>query len=296
MLGLAVIVALAGVGYYIWHKAYNAKTSNPSATSHQEAKYISFGGGYLFSIPAGYSIDETAITGVTIIYPDSSPITSGKRLDQLYANGSVAVQPITALKDNNTQAFKDYVNDKLVPELRKSMSSGSDVRLAKQGDVVAIKVLAVLNNGKRLRAIYALNLSQPIIMVAKDESDVLKIVGSTMEDLTKTKLKSGIDQVAQVVKQVVEQIQNQDVEAVRKASSDEFNKSETKEQLTAKLKKASAYLDRSITIVGGSYNGKVFIAQLTFEPKPGEPPVAGGVVSLHKVGQTWKLDALQLPQ
>lgn len=276
--------------------AWQSLHSKSAVPTTQTPKYVSLGGGYLFSVPAKYTVDETIIPGVAVAYPEASPPQSGQTLVQLYDNGTVAVQPITALKDNNAKAFKEYVNGTLASELRKSTHAASDVREAKQGNIQGFRVFAISNDGKRLRAIYAVDFTQPAIMVAKDENDAMKVIGSTIEDLKKTKIKSDIDQVAQATKEIVGMIQNQDVDSVRKRSTDVFNKNETKKDLAAKLKGDTVYLNGSITIVGGSYDGKSFVTQLIFAPKVGEPATGRGTVSLKKQGDRWKLDSLELPK
>ncbi len=287
---ILLIVVVAGVA---WQNS-NAKHAKIAGI---EAKYISLGGGYIFSIPAKYVADETIIRGVTIVYPEASAPRAGENLEQLYASGTVAVQLIAALKDNNTKAFKDYTSNTLAADLRKSLQSPSDISFVKQGNVDAVKVFALANDGRHLRIIYALNLSpQPLIIVAKDESDALKIVASTMEDLKKSNLKPGIDQAAGTAKTIIERAQKQDSSGIKREGTSEFNKSVSQDKLTTDLRSSASYLSRAITIVGGSYNGKDFILQLAFEPKTKDEPSASGVLSLSKQGQDWKLNGFQLPK
>lgn len=259
-------------------------------------KYISLEGGYLFSIPLKYAVDETVVNGVAIVYPEASPPQSGQNLEQLYGNGTVAVQPITTLKDSNVKAFKDYVNGTLASDLRKSMHAAVDVRDAKQGSVPGFRVFALTNDGKRLRAIYAVDFSQPVIMVAKDENDTLKVVGSTIEDLKKSNLKPDIDQASQAAKTILEMAQKQDSSGIKKRATEEFNRSVTNEKLKSELKSTATNLSRPITIVGASYDGKDFTAQLIFNPQTKDGAILSGIASLHKDGKIWKLQAIQLPQ
>lgn len=262
-----------------------------------EAKYVSFNGDYLFSIPAKYTANGVAIPGVTIIYPEASPPQNGQSLSDLYvANGTVAVQPIAELKDNNSEAFSAYVKDVLAADLRKTFKSATDLRPAKQKGVDAIELSALGEAGKVLRVNYAANFTQPVLVVAQDRSDAFKIVNLSMEDLKKSSLKSGIDKAAQAAKEVAQRLKDQKIKELRKSGTAEFNKQKSEEQLAATLSGSSIFFQRPISIVGGLYNGEFFIAQLVFESNsPGGQPTPG-IVSLQKIGKTWELDGLQLPK
>lgn len=288
LLGLVLVLAIGLAFGRVWHK--------PAKPAVIEAKYVSFSGGYLFTVPAKYTANGTAIPGVTIIYSEASPPQSGQNLNDLYANSIVAVQPIAGLKDNNPQTFSAYVKDVLAVDLRKNFKSASDLRQIKQKDAEAVEVFAVGEGGKRLRVIYAIDFTQPVLVAAQDDSDVFKTVGFTMEDLKKTSLKTDIDQAALATKEVAQKLRDlRSTELIKNASS-KFRNQATEEQLVGSLNKSSQYLKRPINIVGGLYNGEYFIAQLVFEAKAdGEQPTPG-IVSLQKVGKTWKLDSLQLPK
>lgn len=288
---IGLIIILTG-SYIAWATTHpkSSKSTNAGA-----AKYVSFGGGYLFNIPAKFVVDDTILPGITVIYPENSPPQAGKSLEGLYANGTVAVQPIAALKDNNVKAFQDYINNIFTVDLRQALHSASDVRLTKQGGVDAIKVFALAADGKRLRVVYAVDLTQPVMIVAKEESDALKVIGGSTEDLKTSKLKTDIDLSAQTTKDVVESLQKGDTSNVRKKGSKEFNKTMTDSKLKSELDASARYLNRSITIMGGSYNTNDFVAQLVFQPKTKDEVPVGGTVSLHKEGKAWKLQALQLP-
>ncbi len=289
----AVLVLAAGAGYSLWNdnSQPNTKSGKLNAT-----KYISLAGGYLFSTPAKYVVDETTVRGVAVVYSQDTTTLLTKNLDELYGSGVVTVQPIKQLKNGDAKAFKDYVNNTVAADLRKAMGSGSNVGFSKKGDTEAARVSAILNSGTILRVAYVLNLPQPVMVVAKDESDAFKIVGSSLEDLNKTNLKPDIDQAAQAARTVVELLSRQDASGIKGRGTTDFNKNVTKDQLVANLSSSATYLDRKITVVGGTYDGKVFIAQLVFEPKTKDGTPVGRVLSLSKQGKNWKLDGFQLPQ
>jgi hypothetical protein len=230
VLALILLAAGGGAGYYFWHRQHTPKKL-VITTPSQEAKYVSLAGGYLFSIPKNYSVDETAIPGATIIYPQDVTL-AGKTIVDMYNAGVVVAQPIADLKDNNVKAFKDYVNNKIGPDLQKAMHSGVDIREAKQGDINALKVFAITNDGKRLRALYAIDFTKPMLIAAKDETDVLKVVGGTAEDLSKTSSKPDIDAAALAVKSMVELLQRKDTNNIIGKATDEFNKNMPPETLT----------------------------------------------------------------
>jgi len=288
---VAGVVIAFGIGYVIRPKMH----VNNTQPGEIVAKYVSFEGSYLFSIPTKYLTNETAINGATLVYPDSLNI-SGKNLDELYKADVVAVQSIAALKDDNAEAFNSYVKNTLASDLRKNLHTGSDVRLAKQSGVEGLKLFALTNDGKHQRAIYALDYTQPVMLAARDEIDALKVLGSSIEDYKKSKLKPDIDQAATATKSIVELIQKQDTAGIAKQSTDEFNKNAPRNRLSGDLKIADNYLNRHISIVGGTYNGNEFVAQLVFESFAKDQTPGSGLISLLKQGNNWKLDALQLPK
>lgn len=299
LLVAAVFSLVAGVGYISWRHSSRHQSTLP--TTHQPAKpnatkYISLSGSYLFSIPAKYAVDETVIPGVAVVYSKDITTLPVKNLDELYSGGSVTVQPLKQLKNSNAKTFKDYVSNSVAADLRKTMSSGSDVRFSKKGDTDAAEVFAILNSGTHLRVAYLLNLAQPLMSVAKDESDAFKIVGASLEDLNKTNLKPDIDLVFQTAKTVVDMLRRRDGPGLKSKGSTDFKNNITKDQLIANLNSSSSFLDRSITVVGGSYDGDVFIAQLAFEPKTTDKAPVSGVISLSRQGNNWGLDGFQLPQ
>lgn len=288
LLGLVLVVAI-GLGYkQIWHK--------PAKPAGVDAKYVSFSGNYLFSIPAKYTANGTALPGVTIVYSGETFAPTGKSLNDLYTSGGVAVQAIGELKDSNVDVFRAYVKDVLAADLRKTFKSTSDIRQAKQKNAEAAEIYALGEGGKLLRADYAIDFTQPILVVAQERSEAFTTVGFSMEDLKKSSLKSDIDQAAGATKEVAQRLRDQKIKDLRKNDTTKFNKQNSEAQLAAMLKDSNVFFQRPISIVGGLYNGEFFIAQLVFEAKAsGDQPVAG-VVSLHKEGKTWKLDDLQLPQ
>jgi len=288
LLVLALVLA-AGLAY----KQFWYKSVKPAGL---DSKYVSFGGGYLFSVPANYIANGIVMPGVTIVYPEASPPKDGQSLNDLYSNGTVAVQPIGELKDDNPEAFNAYVKDVLAADLRKTFEGATDLRPAEQKNVVAAEIFALGEGGKRLRANYAINFTQPVLVAALDYSEAFKIVEFTVEDLKKSSLKSDIDQAAQATKEIAQKLQKQNSAELTKNATTKFQNQMTEEQLTDTLNKSSQNLLRPINIVGGLYDGKFFVAQLVFEAKTGAEQPTSGILSLQKVGKTWKLDGFQLPQ
>ena len=285
-----VAVLVVGTGYIIWQQI---SANKPTSI---ETKYVSFGGGYLFSIPAKYIADGTAMPGVTVVYPEGSPAQNGQSLNDLYLNGTVAIQPLGELKNSNPEVFATYVKDVLAADLRKAFKGATDLRSAKQNGVEAFEVFALGEGGKSLRVLYAVNFTQPLLVVAQDYGDVFKTVGFTVEDLKKSSLISDLDQAAQATKEVAQKLQQQNGAQSRKNATTKFKQQVTEEQLVASLQESDKYLRWPVNIVGGSYDGNLFIAQLVFEAKTEGEQFASGVISLRKKGKTWKLDGLQLPK
>ncbi len=257
-------------------------------------KYVSLESGYLFSIPTKHIVDETALPKVTLVYPESLSI-DGKALDELYADSTVAIQPIVALKDNNAKNFKEYISNTLAADLRKNLHAASDVRPAKQGGVDGLKIYAIANDGKHLRAIYALDITQPVMMAARDEIDALKVVGNSIEDLQKTKYKPDIDKASELTNSVLQMLKKQDSKGIEAKGTANFKSSVDQSKLSTQLKSSASSLDKQITMAGGSYDGKSFVVQLRYEPKTSNETATSGTISLLKQGKDWKLDGLVLP-
>lgn len=289
-----LLISLIAVGtYFVLQKKSDKQQNKTEIIQTDATKYVSFGGAYLFSVPAKYTVDETLISGVVIVYPEESPPKAGMSLDQLYKAGAIAVQPILELKDDDPKAFKEYVTNKLAQEFKKSTTKSTiDVREAKQGDTEALKVFALAKDGKRLKAGYAINYTKPLLMIAADETNALKIVGSTMQELKDGKVKSDIDEAAKATKAILEMIIQHNLSGLTGKSMSGLDQ----KTVAAEVEASGPLLDRSVSILGGSYNGEVFAAQISFEPKTKDQVAAGGVVSLRKDSGAWKLDALQLPK
>ena len=289
LLLIVMVIAIAGALIVLLGNNKNKQTSI-------SPKYASFNGNYLFTIPGGHIANGTAITGATIIYPEASPPKEGQSLNDLYASGVVAVQPIAELKNNDSKAFKAYTKNVLAADLRKNFVGLSDLHEAKQKDTEAAEVYALQKDGKRLRVDYAINFTQPVLVVTQDRSDTYKVVAFSMEDLNKSSLKPDIDRATETAKQVAQLLPKQDSGQLVKLATAKYKKETSEQQLSDSLKQSSQYLQRPINIVGGLYNGNDFVAQLVFQPSiQGQQPVVG-IVSLHKTGKAWKLDGLQLPK
>jgi len=287
-LGLVLVLTAWLIYSRVWHKSVE-----PAGL---DLKYVSLSGGYLFSVPAKYIANGVTMSGVTLVYPEASPPEDGQSLNDLYLQGTVAVQPIGELKDDNPEAFMTYIKDVLVADLGKIFKGATDLRPATQKDAVTAEVYALGEAGKRLRANYAIDFTQPVLVAAGDRSDAFLTVGFTMEDLKKTSLKSDIDQAAEATKDIAQKLQQQNSVDLRKNATAGFKKKMTEEKLVDTLNKSAQYLKRPINIVGGLYDGKFFVAQLVFEAKTAAEQPISGIVSLQKVDNTWKLDGFQLSE
>ncbi len=287
-----LVLVVSGIGARVyWRLHHQALMPTPVTLEH--AKYISFDGNYVFSIPEKSVVDGTSLPGNTIIYPDSLSTINGLNIEQLYIAGAVVVQPITDLKDNNKKTFAEYTNGTLASSLRQVMKSATDVRQAKQGSIEANRIFAITNDGKRLRVVYAVDFTQPIAIGASQEHDLMKVVGSTVEDFQTSSIKPDIDEAVAATKQVISLIRAQDVAAITKMSTPEFRSSQTNEQLQTELKILHDQFQRSAAIAGGTYNGTTFLAQFILAPEMKEVPAARGIISLQKTGQTWSVEAIQ---
>lgn len=286
---LLLVIVLVAVGVFMYIRG----NSNDKIAKAQYPEYLNFDGNYVFSPPKNYTVDEQSVPGAQLVYTGK---IEAKTLEDVYNAGGLAIQPITDLTDHSAGAFKKYVNDKYLPELKKNLAA-SDVQV-KFGKTNGTDnaTITVNNNGKQNRFIFLKGGSHPAAIVAKQETEALKSIELTLLDVEKSDLKTGQDAIKNSIKDTAQQIKDQKARDIFAGAASELKSATTEDKLTAALKTATPYTEGNIVISGVSYAPNEFSGVLRFTKldKNDQQP-AIGALSFKKVDGQWKLQALSLP-
>jgi len=287
---LTLVVVVGGGAYYIHG---HPKKTIPKP---EYPEYLSFAGNYDFSVPKTYNVDEQSVPGSQLVFTGQ---LSAKTLEDVYNQNGISVAGISDLTDHSGKAFKNYVNNNFVPNLKKDAST-SNIQL-KFGKTNGwdIARITITKEGQQFRFIYLKGGEHAVAVVAKQETEPLRKIEQTLVDVEVGDLKNESDPVKQSIKNYVQLAKDQKTEDLYNAATSELRAKSSQAELAAALKGAASYLNQNITISGGTYNPNpsVFSAALRFTPlnKDNQQPTFGAV-SLKKVDGQWKLDALSLPK
>lgn len=284
-----LVIVLIAVGAIMYFRGDSGgKIAKPG---HPE--YLSFDGSYVFSMPKDYNVDEQSVPGAQLIY--TGQITA-KTLEDVYNAGGFSAHPIFDLTDHSPKAFKKYVNDKYLPELKKNLST-SDVKLkfgkANQADNVAI---TVKKDGKQYRFIFLKGGLHPAAIVAKQEVAAVKDIERTLLDVEKSDIKTEQDVIKKLIKDTAELIKGQKTKELYAIASSELKADTSEAKLASALKTSTPYLEGNINISGASYTPADFSAALRFTKldKNDQQPALGSL-TFKKINGKWELAVLQLP-
>lgn len=282
---LVLLVALGAI-------AYTRSNANKVAKA-QYPQYYNFPGNYVFSIPKTYSVDEQSVLGAQLVY--SGQVTA-KTLEDVYAAGGISVYANSDLTDHSAKAFKNYVNDKYLPELKKQLST-TDIKTkfgkANGADNASI---TVKKDGKALRYIYLKGGQHPAIVIAKAQTDAVTKIDESITDLENTPLKAEAESVKQAVQNTAQLIKDQKAAELYNASAPDLRGKNTQDELTKALQTAVSYTAGNMTISGGSYAPGEFSSAIRFTTlSKDNPQTSVGSISLKKIDGQWKLEALSLP-
>ncbi len=288
LIGVLILVVAGGAGLYFHN--HPKKT----APKPEYPEYLSFAGNYIFSVPKTYDIDEQSVPGSQLVF---SGQLSAKTLEDVYNQNGISVAGISDLTDHSDKAFKDYVKNNFLPNLKKDApTSNAQLKFGKTNgwDVARI---TVAKEGQQFRFIYLKGGQHAVAVVAKQETEPLKKIEQTLVDAEIGDLKNDSDSLKQSIKDYVQLAKAQKPQDLYNAATAELRAKSSQADLAAALSGAATYLNENITISGGSYNPSVFSAALRFTSlnKDNQQPTFGAIV-LKKVDGQWKLEALSLPK
>lgn len=282
---LLLIVVLVIGGF--WFK----NRSNSTQQDLNRPKYLSFAGDYVFTIPDNTVMDEYAITGMQLIYTGS---LAARTLDEIYAAGGITVQPLTFLTDHSTQAFKKYVNETFMPDIKKNLSDDAKLQFIKIGGQDAAKI-TVKKGGAPLRFAYLKSGNHPAAVIAREETETFKRIEKSISDVEKTKLKDDVEDIKKTILNTTQLIKDQKTKELHQISTAELRSKSTELEITNAIGAIKQYTDGNITIDGGSISDGVFTAVVNFAPIDKNIKPVTGAFYLDKTEGQWKLKAMNLP-
>jgi len=292
LIGLALLVVIAGAA--VVYRNMNDKNDQSDTPSGVETvSYLNFDGNYVFSVPKDYNVDEQSVPGAQLIY--TGQITA-KTLEDVYNAGGFSMHAIADLTDHSGKAFKKYVNDKYLPELKKNLSTNDvQVKFGKANEADNA-IITVKKDGKQHRYIFLKGGQHPAAIVAKQESSAVKDIERTLIDVEKSDLKTEQDSIKKLIKDTAQLIKDQKTKDLYAAATPELKADITEAELATALKTATPFTEGNIVINGVVYTPKVFSVALRFTKldKNDQLPAIGSL-SFKKVDGQWKLEVLQLP-
>lgn len=272
--------------------AYTKSNANKVAKA-QYPQYYNFSGNYVFNIPKTYSVDEQSVPGAQLVYTGQ---VTAKTLEDVYNAGGISVYANSDLTDHSAKAFKSYVNDKYLPDLKKQLSTTDVQTKFGKANGVDNAAVTVKKDGKAHRFIYLKGGQHPAVVIAKTQTSAVSKIDETITDMETALLKTEAEPIRQSVQNLAKYIQTQDASALYTASDQELKSRSTQNDLSQALTTSKSYTSGSITIEGGSYSPNEFAAAIRFvkADKNDQQPAVGSMV-LKKVDGQWKLQALSLP-
>lgn len=287
LLIILVLLIAVGAGAYI-NNQNDKKTAKAS-----DPKYLNFAGNYVFSVPKNYTVDEQTVPGAQLVYFGQITV---KTLDDVYNAGGISVYGISDLTDHSSQAFKTYVNDKYLPELKKNLSA-SDVQMKfdiQNGQDVAR--VDIKKDGQVFRSVYLKGGQHPAAVIAKQETSAYKDIAQTLTDVENSDIKKETQPIRQSVKITAQLVKDQKAQELYDSAADELRTKNSQDELTKALQTAAPYTAGNITISGVSYTSTEFSAAMRFTKlnQDDQEPVFG-LLNYKKIGGQWKLTLLSLP-
>lgn len=286
---LVILVLVVGAGAAVYIRG----GSGDKITKVQHPEYLSFDGNYVFSVSKNYTIDEQSVPGAQLVY---SGKIEAKTLEDVYNASGIVIQPIPDLTDHSGKAFKKYVNDTYLPELKKNLPTNDiQIKFGKANGADNVSITAK-KDGQQYRFIFLKGGQNPAAVIAKQEADVLKNIERTLLDVEKSDLKSEQDAIKKLIKDTAQLVKDQKAKDLYAAASADLKASTTEAELTTALKTATPYTEGSIIIGGVSYTPNDFSAALRFTKLDKNDQQPGiGSLAFKKVDGQWKLETLSLP-
>lgn len=291
---VTVLVVLAGGGL-LWLSLRPTKLDLGHVEAYQYPEYVSLGGNYVFTIPKTLSVYDRAVLGVQVLY--AGGLTT-KTLDEAYQLGGIAVRSLTALTDHSGSAFKKYVSDTYIPDLKKNLSPEVRAQFATNNgwDVAQI---TVSKNGLPTRFIFLKNGQHPVEVVSKNETDAVKKVEQTITDVESSDLKAEVAPISQSISVITQLIKGQKGPELYQLAAADLRAKVSEADLTNALKAAAPYTSQPgpITVNGIGYDGKLheLTVVMTFDPLSSGDKPASGILYIDKIAGQWQLKNLKLP-
>lgn len=284
---ILVLLIAVGAGAYI-NRQNDKKTAqgiNP--------KYLNFAGNYVFSVPKNYTVDEQTVPGAQLVYAGQITV---KTLEDVYSAGGISVYGIGDLTDHSSNAFKSYVNDKYLPELKKNLSTSNvQIKFDKQnGQDVAL--INIKKDEQVFRLVYLKGGQHPAAVITKQETSAYKDISQTLTDVENSDIKKEAEPIRQSIQNVAQLAKDQKTPQLYSSAAPDLQAKNTQDELAKALQAAAPYTAGSIIISGGSYRPGEFTTAIRFvkPDKNDQQPVFGSMV-LKKIDGQWKLQALSLP-
>ena len=285
LIALLVVLIVAVAGFYIHGHQTAPKSEYP--------EYLNFAGNYVFSVPKDYRVDEQAVPGLQLVYIG---IQTSKTLEDLYKVDGLSLQQISDLSDHSGKAFKKYVNNSFLRDIKKNLSTDDvQVKFGKTNGWDVARA-TVKKDGAQVRFVYLKNGRHPATIVSKNETDAFKKIEQTITDVENSDLKNEQSAIKQSIQTTIQLAKDQKAPELYNGAASELRSKNTQEEVKGALTSATPHLKDNIVISGVTYSPGGFAAGLRFTSISNrDAPPSFGVLVFKKADGQWKLEQLSLP-
>lgn len=291
-LALLITALILLAGYVTLSGIFRQAALSHRMTEHPE--YLNFSDNYVFAIPKDFNVYDRAILGAQVLAQNE---LKSNNLEDAYQANAIVITPLSGLSGNNSEAFKKYVTNTYIPNLKKTLSSDIRAQAGKVDELDSMRITVVKNN-KPLRFIYLKNGQHPVEVVAKEESDAFKKVEHSIGDVETSDLGAEFETIVRSIGKVWQLIQDQKGHELYGQAGAGLRANTSEEDLIKGLKAAEPYTSKkAVTINGGGYNVNPdeIAVVMHFEPVVKDAKPASGVMYLDKINGQWQLSGLKLP-
>lgn len=282
---VVVVLLVAGLGIY--------QQIKKPAISSEHPEYLSFSANYVFPVLSGTQVDVESAPGLQLIY---SGDISAKSLDDIYNSAGISLQPISGLSNQSGKAFKDYVNDTFLPQIKTNLSTDNVQITFDKVNGWDVAKAVVVKDGNQIRFIYLKNGQHPVAVVAKEETDAVKKIETTVVDVEQSDLKKEVEPIKQTLKTTAQLVRDQKAKELHQTAAPELRARSTEKELADSFKTSDPFIRGETTIDGISYSPGEFSAVLIFSLSDVQnAPKAYSTLNFKKTDGQWKLKGLTLP-
>ncbi len=288
---LLILIIIALSALLAWKFA--SQTNNQSGFSDLPSGrnyYLSFSNDYFFEVPYDFAVNDTLLPGSQFLYK-SGAIVKTNTLDDLFGGGAIAVQNFTPF-NTDKDSFESYINGPYKDGVAKSLSADVDVSFSDRDEIRFAK-LTVKKDNKIVRVQYILNSLEPIIVVAKEDSENLNKVWTSVNNIDKyykvrQEIKSAVLSNAHMIK-------NRMADDIYRLSSKDLQSNSTIDQIDDIIKKSADVLKLESVVTGATVkNNELYSSILFSDPKdPANNKAAN--LNFRKEDGKWKLITLIMP-